>query len=204
MAAEIGDSPAKKRATVPSFAFIGPFAVGKTTYSDRLAELFEKELGVKAYRPSFSAKMEDIARDLFDMEEYDRSLMQAIANKMREIDPAIWAKYIIKDVMKNGRLPIITDGIRKQEELATVKNEIPDLVVVKLHAEDEKLLAAYRKKFGREPTKEQQNNPAEQHIESLRADMVLENDYTQETIDMQLRQIIRAIKDDTLKEMMTL
>ncbi len=194
--------PSGVEGIIPSFAFIGPFAVGKTTYSDRLKALIEAEFGIKVYRPSFSAKMEDIARDLFGMKEYDRSLMQAIANKMREIDPAVWARYIIGDVMTHGRLPIIVDGVRKPEELNTLQEEIPNLVVIKLTADESQLLEAYKKKFGHYPTAEQQSNPAESSIPLLHYDLALHNNYTKEELDRQLTGIVDAIRNNTLEKML--
>ena len=50
---------------------------------------------------SFGQKVKDIAYDLFEMEGKDRSLLINIADKMRDIDPDVWAKYIVKkQIMK--------------------------------------------------------------------------------------------------------
>ena len=89
------DSKMVKREDVPSFAFLGRMASGKGTYTDSIRRAIEEEFSVQVYRvPSFSAKIADIARDLFGAPDGadgkpDRSLLQAIGAKMKEIDPAV-------------------------------------------------------------------------------------------------------------------
>lgn len=194
----MSDEIKKDESAVPSFVFVGQFSSGKTTYSDRLKTLLEIEFGITVYRPSFSAKIQKIANELFGMKEYDRTLLQTIANKMREIDPAVWANYIIKDALSNGKLPVIIDGARKQEELDALRRHIPGIIVVRLTANKEQLLEAYKKKRGSYPTQEQWNNLAETSIDYLDADITLHNDYTVEGMDRQLKAIMNAIRNNTL------
>ena len=66
---------------------------GKTTISE-IIKGHDSEY--KTY--SFGGKVKDIARDLFKMEGKDRSLLISVASKMREIDPDVWAKYVVFDI----------------------------------------------------------------------------------------------------------
>ena len=76
------------------FAITGPMCSGKSTIANILKTV-NKELEIY----SFGKKIKDIAHDqLFNMDGNlkDRTLLINIADKMRDIDPDIWAKYIIK------------------------------------------------------------------------------------------------------------
>ncbi len=196
------ESPKTKEGyVIPSFVFIGPLGVGKTTYSDYLKFRLEKECEVTIYRPSFSKKIEEIAKDLFGMEEYNRSLMQGIGNKMRELDAGVWAKHIIKDIKANGRLPMICDGLRKPEELEVFKDELKDFVVIRLEADEKKMLQHYKEKFGKYPTKEQMSNAAEESISILHADMTLFNNYDPQELDRQIGEMVKAIKTNSIQRL---
>jgi len=190
---------AKNDVVIPSFVFVGPTGVGKSTYSDYLKFRLEEKFRITVYRPSFSEKIEEIARELFGMKEYDRSLLQNIGNKMRELDPAVWAKHIIKDLKANNKLPVVCDGLRKPEELEVFKEELKDFVVIRLEADENKLLAHYKKKYGKYPTKDQMSNPAETSVASLHSDMTLFNNYNKEEMDRQVGEIVKAIETDRMQ-----
>jgi cytidylate kinase len=72
-------------------AIYGPMCSGKTTVANII-----KELNSKYKIFSFGNKIKELARDLFYMDGKNRSLLINIADKMREIDEDVWAKYIIK------------------------------------------------------------------------------------------------------------
>lgn len=92
-------------------AIHGPMCSGKTTISDIIKE-YDREY--KTY--SFGGKVKDIARDLFKMEGKDRSLLIGVASKMREIDPDVWAKYVIDQIKEEQRDKCIIDDLRFQNE----------------------------------------------------------------------------------------
>ena len=75
-----------KSNAIPSFAFVGKMASGKSTYAEELKLQMEREFSVNVYRVALSAKIIEIAIDLFAMEGKDRLLLEAIGAKMREID----------------------------------------------------------------------------------------------------------------------
>ena len=93
-------------------AIYGLMCSGKTTIANIIKEL---NCEYKIY--SFSQKIKDLAQELFAMDPNfkDRSLLINIADKMREIDEDVWAKYIIKQ-SKDNHFCII-DDLRFQNEL---------------------------------------------------------------------------------------
>ena len=69
-------------------AIAGRMASGKTTLANHLVDMGYQKV-------SLAGKVKEIARDLFQMEEQDRPLLQQIGMKMREIRPSVWIDYII-------------------------------------------------------------------------------------------------------------
>lgn len=67
---------------------IGKMASGKTSMAERLCG----EFGFQGF--SLADKVREIARDLFGMTEKDRTLLQQIGCKMREIRPEVWYEYL--------------------------------------------------------------------------------------------------------------
>ncbi len=99
-------------------AIHGPMCSGKTTISDIIKEY---DNSYKTY--SFGLKVKDIAKDLFDMKGKDRSLLINVATKMREIDPDIWAKYVVKQIKEDNNNNCIIDDLRFQNEADYLKND---------------------------------------------------------------------------------
>ena len=99
-------------------AISGLMCTGKTTIANIIKELHYE---YKIY--SFSQKVKDLAQELFTMDPdlKDRSLLINIADKMREIDEDVWAKYTIKQ-SKDNHFCII-DDLRFQNELDLLINE---------------------------------------------------------------------------------
>lgn len=102
-------------------AIYGPMCSGKTTVANILQET-DKRYSIY----SFGQKIKDIAKELFQMEGKDRSLLINIADKMREIDEDVWAKYIINKT-KDKEYCII-DDLRFQNEL----NYLNDWIIISL------------------------------------------------------------------------
>jgi len=91
-------------------AIHGPMCSGKTTVANIIKDL---ESRFTVY--SFGQKVKDIAYELFSMEGKDRTLLIKIADKMREIDKDVWAKYVINLTNQNNYC--IIDDLRFQNEL---------------------------------------------------------------------------------------
>jgi cytidylate kinase len=99
------------------FAIHGPMCSGKTTISE-IIKGYDSEY--KTY--SFGGKVKDIAGDLFKMEGKDRSLLISVASKMREIDPDVWAKYVVCDIEREKKQKCIIDDLRFQNEADYLKD----------------------------------------------------------------------------------
>lgn len=90
-------------------AISGPMGSGKSTIANMM-----KTNDYNIY--SFGQKIKDIAYELFNMGPIkDRSLLINIADKMREIDPDVWAKHIVKET--SNKEHCIIDDLRFQNEL---------------------------------------------------------------------------------------
>ena len=90
-------------------AITGKMCYGKTTVANIIKE-YDNEYQIF----SFGQKVKDIATDLFDMQNKDRTLLTSIGTKMREIDSDIWAKYIIKNCRDLEN--VVIDDLRYQNE----------------------------------------------------------------------------------------
>jgi len=90
-------------------AIYGKMCYGKTTVANIL-KYYNNNF--KIY--SFGQKVKDIATDLFQMQNKDRTLLTSIGTKMREIDPDIWAKYVMINC-KDDEFVLI-DDLRYQNE----------------------------------------------------------------------------------------
>ena len=91
-------------------AIYGPMCSGKTTVASIIQD-YDTRYSIY----SFGKKIKDLAIELFQMEGKNRSLLINIADKMREIDEDVWAKYIIRQTDKNDYC--IIDDLRFQNEL---------------------------------------------------------------------------------------
>ena len=65
-------------------AITGKMCYGKTTVANIIKE-YDNEYQIF----SFGQKVKDIATDLFDMQNKDRTLLTSIGQKMREIDSEV-------------------------------------------------------------------------------------------------------------------
>jgi len=97
-------------------AISGPMCSGKTT----IANMLKNQL-IDADIYSFGKKVKDVAYDLFNKNIKNRSLLINIADKMRDIDEDIWAKYIINKISDKNNC--IIDDLRFQNELNILEND---------------------------------------------------------------------------------
>ncbi len=91
-------------------AIYGPMCSGKSTIAN-IIQSFDNNYHIY----SFGGKIKELAVDIFDMKNKDRSLLINIASKMREIDEDIWAKYVSKQTKDKQKC--IIDDLRFQNEL---------------------------------------------------------------------------------------
>jgi len=96
---------------------------GKSTMAKYLVSKY------KYHEITFAAPIKMIAKAIFDMNEKDRYLLQQIGQKMREIDPDVWVKYVERQ-LPNFNLIVISDARQENElEMAIQHNFIPVRVV---------------------------------------------------------------------------
>ena len=69
---------------------------------------------------SFGQKVKEVAKDLFNMKEKDRSLLTSIGTKMREIDYDVWVNYVINQT--KNKTHCIVDDLRYQNEYEALHN----------------------------------------------------------------------------------
>ena len=86
-------------------ALVGKMGSGKTTLANKLASRLDDCVVI-----SIASKLKDIAKDLFNMKNKDRRLLQLIGMKMREIDEDVWIKYTLNNLPPNKN--IIIDDCR--------------------------------------------------------------------------------------------
>ncbi len=109
-------------------AIFGKMCSGKTTIANNLIEINNQFVKL-----SFADKVKDIAKELFNMEDKDRKLLQMIGTKMREIDEDVWAKYIIEKA--NSFEYVIIDDLRFINEFKALKKN--DFKIIKLKISEE-------------------------------------------------------------------
>ena len=194
--------PDAKSEAVPSFAFVGKMGSGKDTYSDELKLRIESKFGIRIYRPSMSAKIIEIATDLFGMEEKDRLLLESIAKKMREIDYCVWARYVVRDALANGKLPLIVDGIRSPEDAAFFRESLSKIVIVKIEVDELQRMEALRKMHGRYLTPEELGIDTETTVEKIQADLTLRNNYCRVEMEGQVSGLVDSIGIMTAREIL--
>ena len=115
-------------------AISGPMGSGKSTIANMIKKsYYEYEIY------SFGGKIKDIAYDLFQMDKNikDRSLLINIADRMRDIDPDVWAKYIINNIGDHKHC--IIDDLRFQNELDILQKD-GEWVYIILHIDEKKRL----------------------------------------------------------------
>tara|TARA_B100000900_G_C20221156_1_gene569880 strand:+ start:95 stop:625 length:531 start_codon:yes stop_codon:yes gene_type:complete len=96
-------------------AITGKMCSGKSTLANKI---IEKDKRYQIF--SFGGKVKEVAKDLFNMTEKDRTLLVSIGTKMREIDPDVWTNYVIKQT--EGLTHCIIDDLRYQNEYEALSN----------------------------------------------------------------------------------
>tara|TARA_Y100001980_G_C14348208_1_gene160100 strand:- start:23 stop:541 length:519 start_codon:yes stop_codon:yes gene_type:complete len=96
-------------------AITGKMCSGKSSIASVLLESDDR---YQIY--SFGRKVKDVAKDLFDMKEKDRTLLTSIGTKMREINPDVWINYVLKQTRNETHC--IVDDLRYQNEYEALSN----------------------------------------------------------------------------------
>jgi len=167
-------------------AITGKMCYGKTTVANIIKE-YDDEYKIF----SFGQKVKDIATDLFDMQNKDRTLLTSIGTKMREIDSDIWAKYIIKSCRDLEN--VVIDDLRYQNEYRYLLEHDFKIIVLTLPVEIqiERIMKLYPENY-----QDHLNNMF--HVSEKGIDFI-DNDY----LNIDMSQDIETIRDIIYKYLMT-
>jgi len=167
-------------------AITGKMCYGKTTVAN-IIKKYDNEYQIF----SFGQKVKDIATDLFDMQNKDRTLLTSIGTKMREIDSDIWAKYIIKSCRDLEN--VVIDDLRYQNEYRYLIENNFKIIVLTLPVE---IQIKRIKELYPENYQDHLNNMF--HVSEKGIDFI-DNDY----LNIDMSQDIETIQDIIYKYLMT-
>lgn len=91
-------------------AICGKMCSGKTTIANLICMMDNRYV-----KYSFASKIKELACELFNMKEKDRDLLISIGTKFREIDPDVWANYVLEQTKYKNHC--IIDDVRFQNEV---------------------------------------------------------------------------------------
>ena len=94
---------------------MGKMGSGKTTLAD---EIIRQKPEFVRY--SFGRKVKEIAKDLFGMESKDRTLLQSLGTKMREIRDDVYVNYVIHECREHDYC--LLDDARYVNEITRLRN----------------------------------------------------------------------------------
>lgn len=124
-------------------ALSGKMGSGKSFIADKIVIKY----GFK--KISFASRVKQIAEELFEMKDKNRGLLISLATKMREIDPLVWIKCVLRFCDKNQDCDIIIDDLRLLNEYETLKSD--NWFIVKIDIDEkvrlERLESKYKFKF---------------------------------------------------------
>ncbi len=123
-------------------AITGKMCSGKST----LAQII-KETDDRFVIYSFGRKVKDVAEDLFNMKEKNRTLLTSIGTKMREIDYDVWVNYVIHQT--EDKTHCIVDDLRYQNEYEALYNNGFKIIqlVVGPEIQEERIKKVYPNNF---------------------------------------------------------
>lgn len=116
---------------------------------------------------SLAGEVKHIARRLFGMVEKDRSLLQQIGMKMREIDVNVWIDYLLRESNKSNFSVVVVDDVRFINEVDKFRND--GFVMIKIEIDEkhqlERLKLTYPNDWERHW--EKRHNPSESEIDEI-------------------------------------
>jgi len=157
----------------------GRFCSGKSTVASELVKRNKK-----IHVINFADKLKEIATDLFGMTVKDRTLLQKLGVKMREIRKDVWIDYVFKECKKH-KISIIAD-VRFPNEVSRIKAENGKTIFIDRLSKDR--LSTYKTLYKKLPTKKQLNHPSEKIRKSL-FDVVIKN-------NIPLKELIEKIEKE--------
>ncbi len=154
-------------------AITGKMGSGKTSLCNYIIKnnsQFEKY--------SFATRVKELAVELFNMNKKDRGLLINFANKMRDIDPDVWARYVINQTKLKDK--VLIDDLRYLNEYHLLKQN--GFIIVKLdiseQLQEHRLKKTYPDNF--QSHLDYRENISESNLDQLKDedfDLVIKCDY---------------------------
>lgn len=154
----------------------GKFCSGKTTLCRYVISKYKNFIEI-----NLADKLKEIAKDLFFMEEKNRTLLQSLGNKIKEIDEYVWINYLYKKTIPELRKRyknkhIIIGDIRFLNELEFFKNKFSSFSI---YIDTKKIirLERHKKIYSKLPTKEELKNKSEKLSKDY-FDLIITNNHS--------------------------
>lgn len=161
---------------------------GKDEFADYLVENY----GFK--KISFADGIYDIAYKYFGMTYKDRALLQAIGEKMREIDPLIWVNTAFREAKQYDRV-VISDCRRANEYQVGLEN---GFLPIRIKADLDKRIERLEKRDGFYPDLSLLENESETGADGLFF-IDVDNNGTLDELFEQVENLIKSDWDSTIK-----
>lgn len=139
---------------------------------------------------TFATPIYAIAREYFDMIMKDRTLLQAIGQKMREIDPDVWIKAAFKEAEKHENV-VISDCRQFNEYLYAIRN---NFTPIRVRADLDKRIERCIKRDNIYPKIEEWENDSETGADFVVYSAEIENNGTIDELYEDIDELIKQIK----------
>tara|TARA_R100000406_G_scaffold47862_1_gene32259 strand:- start:321 stop:857 length:537 start_codon:yes stop_codon:yes gene_type:complete len=116
---------------------------------------------------SLAGEVKHIARRLFGMEGKDRSLLQQIGMKMREIEPDVWIDYLLRESNNSYLSVLVVDDVRFINEVDKFRQD--GFVMIKITIDEEHQLERIKSTYPDDWERhwEKRHNPSESEIDEI-------------------------------------
>tara|TARA_Y100000748_G_C15501432_1_gene490257 strand:- start:4521 stop:5213 length:693 start_codon:yes stop_codon:yes gene_type:complete len=119
-------------------AITGKMGSGKSYLADKISNKYG------FYKASFAGRVKELASELFDMRGKDRGLLINFATKMREIDPEVWIRSMLKSI--HDKKNVIVDDLRLKNEYDKLRKN--GWYIIKIEIDEEKRKLQLNDKYG--------------------------------------------------------
>ena len=166
-------------------AFMGPICSGKSTLSKFLQDNYNFKI------ISFAKPVKIYSKEIFDMKEKNRKLLQNFADKCKEINPLVWVNLAEKEKQKNIDNNIVIDDLRYPNELEMLHKY--NFIIIKLDITSDFQLKRLKKTYPKTFEKhiERLSHTSESYYNKLYSNYTLKiNTQTEKYIKNNIKDII--------------